>query len=90
MTIRKVILALRGFNGINSFEDKRVFWNSFINLQKNLPSNIQLKFILQNHNGKESKLNSFLFEPLIEFNLKKDNISFDFKEYKKISFLKEI
>ena len=44
MTIRKVILALRGFKGINSFEDK-VFWHSFINLQRNLPSNIQVKFI---------------------------------------------
>ena len=89
MTIRKVILTLRGFNGINSLEDKREFWNSFINLQKNLPSNIQLKLILQNYKGKESKLNSFLFEPLIEFNLNKDNISFDFKEYKKyISFKK--
>ena len=89
MTIRKVILALRGFNGTNSFEDKLVFWNSFINLQKNLPSNIQVKFILQNYKGKESKLNSFLFEPFVEFNLNTDNISFDLKEYKK-NFSKRI
>lgn len=83
MTIRKVFLALRGFNNINSFEDKRIFWNSFINLQNNLPSNIQVKFILQYCKGKESKLYSFLFEPFLEFNFNPDNISFELKEYKK-------
>ena len=87
MATIKVILALRGFNDINSCEDKRVFWNSFINLQKNLPSNIQVKFTLQYDRRKESKLYSFLFEPFLEFNFNKDNITFDLKEYKKyISF----
>ena len=87
MTKRKVILALRDFNDINSLRDKRVFWNSFINLQKNLPSNIQIKFILQNHIGKESKLYSFLFEPFLEFNLNIDKISlYTNKDKKYISF----
>ena len=87
MTNRKVILALRGFNDINSFKDKRYFWNSFINLQKNLPSNVNIKFILQ-YIGKESKLYSFLFEPILEFDLAKENIPFNLKEYKKYIFLK--
>ena len=86
--MRKVILALRGFNDLNSLEDKRVFWNSFINLQKNLPSNIQIRFILQCYKGKESKLFSFLFEPFLEFNFNKDNLSFNFKENKKNIFFK--
>jgi len=87
MTIRKVILALRGFNNINSIAEKKAFWNSFINLQKKLPSNIKVKFILQYYKNEESKLYSFLFEPFLEFNSKTDNISFDSKEYKKyISF----
>ena len=91
MAIRKVILALRNLDDINSLKDKRVFWKSFINLQKNLPSNIQIQFILQNNKGKESKLYSFLFEPFVEFNFNKDNISLDLKEYKKyISFTRNI
>ena len=88
MTIRKVILASRGFNDINSIADKRVFWNSFINLQKNLPSNIQVKFILQFYKGKKSKLYSFLFDPFLEFYFKKDNISSDLNKYKKNISLK--
>ncbi len=88
MTIRKLILALRGFDDINSSKDKRVFWNSFINLQKNLPTNVQIKFILQYYEGQESKLFSFLFEPFLEFNFNSDNLSFDFKKNKKHVFFK--
>ncbi|MDC3019726.1 hypothetical protein OAZ97_01420, partial [Prochlorococcus sp. AH-736-E15] len=72
MTIRKVILALRGFNNINSLDDKKYFWNAFINLQKSLPSNIQVEFILQYYQGKDSKLYSFLFEPFLELNFNED------------------
>ena len=87
--MRKVILALRGFNDLNSLEDKKVFWNSFINLQKNLPSNIEIRFILQNSNSKESKLYSFLFQPFLEFN--NHDLPSDLREYKKyISYKKNL
>ena len=96
--MRKVILALRGFKDIHSLEDNRVFWNSFINLQKKLPSNIKIRFVLQNCKGKESKLYSFLFDPFLELDCNTDyllknchNLSFDFKELKKnISMKKNI
>ena len=61
----------------------------FINLQKNLPSNIDLKFIIKNSNAEEFKLFTFLFNPFkIDFNedyqFKRDySYTFDFKEYGK-------
>ena len=86
--MRKVILAIRDFNDLSSLREKRLFWNSFINLQKNLPSNIQVRFILQHYKGKESKLYSFLFEPFLEFNLNIENIAIDIKTYKKYNSFK--
>ena len=87
--MRKIILSIRGFSNLNSSEEKEVFWSKFINLQKNLPSNIDIKFILQTSNEKESELFSFLFDPVLKLECNEDNLiknyypKFDFKEYGK-------
>ena len=87
--MRKIILSIRGFRNLNSLEEKK-FLSKFINLQKNLPSNIDIKFIIQNSNEKESELFNFLFDPVLKFEFNEDNLiknyyypKFDLKEYGK-------
>ena len=88
--MRKIILSIKGFGPLNSLKEKRIFWKKFINLQKNLPSNIDLKFIIKNSNEQQIKFFTFLFNPSLKLNfnedyqLKKDYYyTFDFKVYKK-------
>ena len=88
--MRKIILSIRGFSNLNTSEAKKVFWSKFINLQKNLPSNIDIKIILQNSNEKESELFTFLFDPVLKIECNEENLiknyyypKFDLKEYGK-------
>ena len=90
---KKVFIALKFSKNISSDKNKSLFWNSLVIIQRSLPANIEVEFILLNHLEKDFNLLNFIFNPIKKFvNIKeysKEEVNIltkNFEIYKKYIF----
>ena len=93
---KKVFFALKCSKNISSDKNKSLFWKSLVIIQRSLPANIEVEFILLNNLEKDLNLLNFIFNPIKNFvNIKeysKQEVNIptkNFEIYKKYFFFKK-